>query len=210
MPTYEYACPQGHLTEEFHRMSDEIPRSVACLCGDVATRRYSVPGTIGVAPTTPPPREWTEEEREAREAAPPFQTAAYRCEANHVTVLVHHIPSDGPLPATAPCETCGAQAEHELLVIETDDTNRYPYYDMAMDMVLESPQHRQREIKKRGWLAVDGKADFGRMHNDRQRPMEQAYARYKKNTLDRIANDSTGPYAQYRDEYERKWGRFNA
>lgn len=207
MPTYDYVCAHAHLTEAFHRMSDEIPKTVACAtCGEAAPRRYTVPATSGVAPTAPPPRAWTAEERAEREAPPPFSTAGYRCPDHHLTVAVADARQGEKLPDTIECETCGKVAVHELLVIETDDTNRYPYYDPAMDMVLESPQHRRDEIKKRGWVAVDGKADFGRMHNDRQRPIEAAYARYKKNTLDRIANDTTGPYAQYRDEYERTWG----
>jgi putative FmdB family regulatory protein len=33
MPTYEYRCPQGHLTEVFHRIDEDPPR--ACqVCGD--------------------------------------------------------------------------------------------------------------------------------------------------------------------------------
>lgn len=211
MPNYDYRCRNDHITETFHRMSDDIPKWVSCsTCGGDAARVYTVPATAGVAPTQPPPRVLTDEERADREAPPPFSTAAYRCPDHHITVLVADARAGEKLPDTADCETCGKVAVHELLVIETDDTNRYPYYDMAMDMVLESPQHRRDEIKKRGWTAVDGKADFARMHNDRQRPVEEAYARYKKHTLDRIANDTTGPYAQYRDAYERQWGKFHA
>ncbi|MER3409452.1 MAG: FmdB family transcriptional regulator [Thermoleophilia bacterium] len=33
MPTYEYRCPSGHLTEVFHRIDEEPPR--ACeVCGE--------------------------------------------------------------------------------------------------------------------------------------------------------------------------------
>ena len=40
MPTYEYACPQGHDFELFQKMSDK-PRAKCPVCGKPATRKIS-------------------------------------------------------------------------------------------------------------------------------------------------------------------------
>ncbi len=40
MPTYEYACPQGHDFELFQKMSDK-PRAKCPVCGKMAVRKIS-------------------------------------------------------------------------------------------------------------------------------------------------------------------------
>src|SRR5215218_823040 len=40
MPTYEYACPEGHAFELFQKMSDK-PRAKCPVCGKTATRKIS-------------------------------------------------------------------------------------------------------------------------------------------------------------------------
>jgi putative FmdB family regulatory protein len=40
MPTYEYACPQGHEFELFQKMSDK-PRARCPVCGKLAVRKIS-------------------------------------------------------------------------------------------------------------------------------------------------------------------------
>ena len=40
MPTYEYACPEGHLFEKFQKMTDK-PRARCPTCGKAATRKIS-------------------------------------------------------------------------------------------------------------------------------------------------------------------------
>ena len=41
MPTYEFRCPNGHVTEQFHRISD-APSAVECAtCGVTAERAIS-------------------------------------------------------------------------------------------------------------------------------------------------------------------------
>jgi len=40
MPTYEYACPEGHAFELFQKMSDK-PRAKCPVCGKTANRKIS-------------------------------------------------------------------------------------------------------------------------------------------------------------------------
>ena len=40
MPTYEYACPEGHEFELFQKMSEK-PRAKCPACGKIATRQIS-------------------------------------------------------------------------------------------------------------------------------------------------------------------------
>ena len=40
MPTYEYACPQGHQFEKFQKMSDK-PRARCPVCDELSTRKIS-------------------------------------------------------------------------------------------------------------------------------------------------------------------------
>ena len=40
MPTYEYACPEGHLFEKLQKMTDK-PRARCPTCGKAATRKIS-------------------------------------------------------------------------------------------------------------------------------------------------------------------------
>lgn len=32
MPTYQYECPRGHITERFYHRPDDAPREVVCNC----------------------------------------------------------------------------------------------------------------------------------------------------------------------------------
>jgi putative FmdB family regulatory protein len=44
VPTYEYRCPNGHVFEVFHRMTDPPPeRCEICGAGPVVTVLYPVP-----------------------------------------------------------------------------------------------------------------------------------------------------------------------
>jgi len=40
MPTYEYACPEGHTFEKFQKITDK-PRAKCPACGKAATRKIS-------------------------------------------------------------------------------------------------------------------------------------------------------------------------
>jgi putative FmdB family regulatory protein len=40
MPTYEYACPEGHRFEKFQKMTDK-PRAKCPVCGKTAVRKIS-------------------------------------------------------------------------------------------------------------------------------------------------------------------------
>lgn len=40
MPTYEYACPEGHAFEKFQKMTDK-PRARCPTCGRTASRKIS-------------------------------------------------------------------------------------------------------------------------------------------------------------------------
>ena len=40
MPTYEYACPEGHAFEKFQKMTDK-PRARCPTCGRAASRKIS-------------------------------------------------------------------------------------------------------------------------------------------------------------------------
>ena len=41
MPTYEYRCPNGHLTEKFAKISESTSQIPCAVCGAVAERQIS-------------------------------------------------------------------------------------------------------------------------------------------------------------------------
>jgi hypothetical protein len=145
----------------------------------------------------------------------------YKCANNHTTLHVHMI-ADGRAPDDVPCDDC-AETAHPDGVFGTVSRpvqeaapvgdgsgrvhdNSYPYFDRGLQMQIESPEQRRAVMKKRGLVEAD-QFDHVRATQDARRPMDQAYERYKANTLDRIRNDTTGVYAQYRDNFEKTYGR---
>jgi hypothetical protein len=145
----------------------------------------------------------------------------YKCANNHTTLHVHMI-ADGRAPDDVPCDDC-AETAHPDGVFGTVSRpveeaapigdgsgrvhdNSYPYFDRGLQMQIESPEQRRAVMKKRGLVEAD-QFDHVRATQDARRPMDQAYERYKANTLDRIRNDTTGVYAQYRDNFEKIYGR---
>ena len=145
----------------------------------------------------------------------------YKCANNHTTRHLHPV-ADGRAPDSVACDECDTRAipaydfgtvskpAGETTLIGRDrgrvHDNSYPYFDRGLQMQIESPEMRRAVMKKRGLVEAD-QFDHVRATQDARRPMDQAYERYKANTLDRIKTDTTGPYAQYRDNFEKTYGR---
>jgi len=72
-----------------------------------------------------------------------------------------------------PCENCGSEDLRWLLAVP--QTNRwgelgFPYFDRGLGMTVHSKEHRQKEMKKRGVVAVGGDIDVGaELHQIREK-----------------------------------------
>lgn len=202
MPTYEYRCPNGHIIEEFHRMSDDIPRAVACVeHGAIAPRAYSAPMAAGVA-YVHPDQNWTEEERAQRQAPPPLTNEHYHCEACALGFddVVDRLHGEDP-KAPRPCPSCGEPAPWVFVPAHVDGSLvTYPRFDRGLGIVLESEQHRRQVCRERGLIPVDGDYDVSRMYNDSMRKYRKAEA-YCKDLDDQMKNSPA--WAAHRRQVDR-------
>jgi len=89
---------------------------------------------------------------------------------------------DGNVPKTASCTNCGEDAEILPVTINIDRfSERFPYYDRGLGVMLQSKQHRRDICRERGLTPVDGDWDVEREYskwdtqNDKE---EKEYADY--------------------------------
>ena len=102
-----------------------------------------------------------------------------------------------------PCEECGSlDLDFLLSVPAIEDTERYPYFDRGLGITLESKEHRKRECKKRGVVAIDGDIDFSDDYGKLERKNAEA-DKIVADMQDRI--DHHPGYAEYRKKKDQGW-----
>lgn len=208
MALYDYRCPRGHLIEAFFRISDR-PETIRCEAHGEDCLRDTTPHAVaanGVAQVVTS-EEWSPEERARRTAPVDYAMRAYRCpDCRETQVEVAARALGETLPETMAC-ACGGVAVEAPLFIETDDTNRYPYFDEGLDLLIESASHRRRVCRERGLTPVEQKCDLAHYaRDDKDREFDRLADAYEESTLKRLRNDTTGPYAQAAAAYREKYG----
>ena len=103
-----------------------------------------------------------------------------------------------------PCETCES-ADIDLLVSAPNIdrfSERFPYYDRGLGMMLTSKNHRREVCKQKGVVPVEGNIDFSSEVNK----VEQKHKEEDKivdDLNDRVANHPG--YAEYRKQKSQGW-----
>ena len=129
----------------------------------------------------------------------------YRCKVcRHEGETYGYIKGDEFLMETFdPCEGCGSlELDFLLSVPAIEDTERYPYYDRGLGMMLESKAHRRKVCKEKGVVPVDGAIDF----SDEYGKLERKQAEEDKIVEDlRDKVDNHPGYAEYRKMKDQGW-----
>ena len=89
---------------------------------------------------------------------------------------------DGEVPKSIVCTNCGASAEVRPVTVNIDRfSERFPYYDRGLGVMLQSKQHRRDICRQRGLTPVDGDWDIEREYSKwdtQNKKEEKEYADY--------------------------------
>ena len=162
MPLYSYYCQDRHETDKYCSMASR-PDSVACVaCGEDAVRRPSV--SMHQSNTVV---QFSEKKRLDK-------SRARRQEKNYIwrdvfcrdevcgDVTVEDIDLvDGKVPDVEfDCKSCGGPTDVRMLLSIDRFSERFPYYDRGLGVMLTSKQHRRDVCRERGLTPVDGDWDI--------------------------------------------------
>ena len=102
-----------------------------------------------------------------------------------------------------PCEECGGLNLTFLLSVPSiEDTERYPYFDRGLGMMLESKAHRRKVCKDRGVVPVDGDIDFSSDYGKLERKQAEE-DKIVADLQDKV--DNHPGYAEYRKKKDQGW-----
>ncbi len=181
MPLYGFFCVNGHENERFFSVSSR-PKSVECdTCCEESEYRLSVGMSQSLTVTRHVERSRINESNE-RQAEKSYVWRDIRCDECGSEDIEDVDLVDGDVPKTAPCANCGKAAKVLPITVNIDRfSERFPYYDRGLGVMLQSKQHRKDICRERGLTPVDGDWDIEREYskwdtqNDKE---EKEYADY--------------------------------
>lgn len=207
MPIYEYKCRgTGHIIDHIHRFSDgERPQTIRCEAHEAdADHILSLPAIGVVAGSANPVRaskEWTDDERAAKQRGPDLGSFDYRCEpcAKTFTEIVDFRNGETS-EAPRPCPACGASSAMMLTAPRGSAlANDYPRWSDTLGRMVDSHSDYQRGLAERG-LRIEEDGEFESWNSARTQEAERqdkVYAEY----VDQLENDPA--YANYRKARDR-------
>lgn len=181
MPLYGFFCANGHETEKFFSASSR-PKSVECdTCCQKSKYRPSVGMSQSLTVTRHGERRRIDESNK-RQSDKSYVWRDIRCsECSHEDIEDVDL-VDGEVPKSVSCVNCGAVAEVCPVKVNIDRfSERFPYYDRGLGVMLQSKQHRRDICRERGLTPVDGDWDIEREYSkwDTQNEKEEKeYADY--------------------------------
>ena len=131
---------------------------------------------------------------------------SYRCKSCGRTGQTYGylVGDEFDLSSFDPCESCES-ADIDLLVSAPNIdrfSERFPYYDRGLGMVLTSKQHRMQVCAEKGVVPVDGDIDFSDNIGKIQRKNEEE-DKIVADLQDRAENHPG--YAEYRKLKDQGW-----
>lgn len=162
MPLYSYYCSSEHETDKYYSMSGR-PDVIKCeVCGDSASRRPSVSLYQGNTVVQYCLKNRLEKSR-LRQKEKNYIWRDVICQSKkcgYVTVEDIDL-VDGKVPDVSfDCKSCGGPTDVKMLLSIDRFSERFPYYDRGLGLVLKSKQHRRDVCRDRGLTPVDGDWDL--------------------------------------------------
>ena len=149
MPIYEYLCHEGHRTTHLCSMADK-PETVTCVeCNDVAVYDF-----LGSATRFSPEKEEKKQEDFNGMSLHDFECP--QCGLRFEEII------EGGKVGGVICPDCATTAEWRPSVKIDRFSERFPYYDRGLGMVLTSKQHRLDVCKERNLIPVEGDLDVSK------------------------------------------------
>ena len=195
MPLYGFFCENGHETEKFFSASSR-PKSVECdTCCQKSKYRPSVGMSQSLTVTRHGERRRIDESNQ-RQTDKNYVWRDIRCsDCGHEDIEDIDL-IDGEIPKSIPCTNCKSPAEVCPVKVNIDRfSERFPYYDRGLGVMLKNKAHRREICKQRGLTPVDGDYDeeelFSGQDSRRERE-EKEYTDY----VDRL--DNAPEFKEYR------------
>ena len=194
MPVYSYRCEEGHIGDEIRPFS-EINDPYECSeCGKngvhILNRRpVKEVADIGMNQNVSGPSSYVVfEDRKCLD-----------CE-----VIFDYHYDTREAKAEASCPSCQSTRTKKVQSLHSIDrfSERFPYYDRGLGLVLQSKQHRRKICKERGLVPVDG--DFNIKDMDAE---ERARINEEQRTIHRLQDNMkhNPAYAEYRRHKANGW-----
>ena len=190
MPIYSYRCQNGHIEDDFRPFS-EIDDPYECsVCGENGVHVLNVE-KIKVKSAS----------NNTSGPATYFKFEDYKC----LSCDTHfEFTKDTRKSETVVCPSCESQEVKLIPGLHGIDrfSERFPYYDRGLGMVLESKSHRRRICKERGLIPVDGDFDPNDMNAEARGRMEE-----DRRIMEKLQHDMKHhpAYAEYRRYKANGW-----
>ena len=204
MPLYDYVCPEGHKTTDFRMMSEREDPCECSTCGANAE-----PGFFGKKIKA---SDLEEQPKEAKIKVTyrngnliQFHFRDYACKDCEAVGEVDCTNDDNEHdPSVARCEECGSDNLEIYAPGSAIDrfSERFPYFDRGLGVMLQSKRHRREVMKKKGVVAVDGDLDIG-MHARKAASVQREDESILRDMRERL--DEHPGYKEYRQLRDRGW-----
>ena len=133
-----------------------------------------------------------------------FHFRDYTCECGHEDFVDCTNDEQEFDTSVARCSECGSENLKIWSPVHMIDrfSERFPYYDRGLGMVLTSKRHRREVCRARGLVPVDGDVDIQGEFEERKRQEAEDVAELDK--MRHLMSDHPG-YAEYRRLKDRGW-----
>jgi len=193
MPRYGYKCANEHTRAEQRPMNGRDTPAECVECGEPMLRN-----DFGVE--FPKEERAKFNQRSAGRLCPETgrrymfkdqSCTSTTCEWKDETTDVWLDANGDPEPPGG-CPECGEATIYEVCGTYDRASERYPYFDKGMGIMLRSPGHRRAEMKKRGWVCLEGEAanEAERLHALADREDEKLKDWWNNDYVDRFENDN--------------------
>jgi hypothetical protein len=202
MPLYDYICPDGHTDELFRGIGSREDPHECSHCGKPS--RLTIIGTTG---------QKAEPERENGvvikwkygKPANIFHMREYVCGDCEYSDSCDCTSEDGKYDSSGVrCEACGSANVKISWPLHMIDrfSERFPYFDRGLGMMLFSKAHRREVCRRRGLTPVDGNFDIAETSAEQRRQEAEDVAILKE--MRNLMDDHPG-YSEYRRMKDRGW-----
>ena len=196
MPTYSYQCEKcNELSDYIFRISDR-PSSVDCVACDGTSKRVF---TISNAQTNDPHKKRVRKSTRSHGLV----MHMYKCAdcSNKFDAFVDFSKGEH-FEDNQTCPKCSSTNSRWLPMANIDRwSERFPYYDRGLGVMLQSKQHRDRICKERGLTPVDGDWDVEKEFSKWDKKMDSEVKEYN-DYCDRL--DNHPGFRQFREMRDKR------
>ena len=196
MPTYSYKCNKCNGVKDHMFRFSNRPDVVDCaLCDGQSVRIFA----ISDAQTNDPYNKKDPPKRRMNGLV----MHLYQCsDCSHKFEELIDFSKGENYDDAQECPECGSTSSKWLPMARIDRwSERFPYYDRGLGVMLQSKQHRAQICKERGLTPVDGDWDAEKMFSEWDTKREKEIKEYD-NYCDRLENHPA--FRQFREARHKK------